>query len=336
MTPKGRTDLLPWPDIMSLFDRRLIIVMGKGGVGRTTVAAALAAAAARHGKRTLLLQTNAKERLSKFFACGPVGEEVVHVRDNLWAVNTNPRAALREYGMMVLKYKTIYNAVFENKMVRYFLRAVPGLEDYSMLGKAWYHTTETSAGRPRFDTVILDGPATGHSVTLLRIPQVILDTVPAGPLTKDAKSANDLLRDPARTATMLVTLAEDMPVNETLELASKIKGVLEMPLNRLVVNGLYPDRLTRPGSARRVLEAFEHAGSLGALEVDPTLSPLVGPGALERSRRRLNEHHLERLAKELPLPTAQLPMLFARDFGAAEVDMLSRMLDQQLAAELAA
>jgi anion-transporting ArsA/GET3 family ATPase len=318
---------------MSLFDRRLIVVLGKGGVGRTTVAAALAAAAARRGKRVLIVQTNAKDRLSKYLGGPPVGEDIVPLRQNLWAVNTNPRAALREYGMMILKYKTIYNAVFENKMVRYFLRAVPGLEDYSMLGKAWYHTTEMVAGAPRWDLVILDGPATGHSITLLRIPQVILDTVPPGPLTKDAQSANDLLRDPARCATVLVTLAEEMPVNETIDLARAVKDTLRMPLTRLVVNGLYPDRFSRPGAARRVLEAVEAAGSVSE---DDGLASLTDPSSLERARRVLNEQYLARLARELPLPTAQLPMLFSADFGPAEIDLLSQRLDEQVAASAAA
>src|SRR6516162_6390200 len=145
---------------MSLFDKRLVVVAGKGGVGRTTVAAAFAAAAARRGKRVLLCQTKSKERLSTLFAVPPVGTNISVLREGLSAVNMTPQAALREYGTMILRSEFVAKQVLENKISRTFLKAVPGLEDYSMLGKVWFHTTEEEeAGRPKWDLVILDGPA---------------------------------------------------------------------------------------------------------------------------------------------------------------------------------
>ena len=141
---------------------------------------------------------------------------------NLWAVNTNPAAALEEYGLMILKFKSVYEMVFENRVTRAFLRAIPGLDDYSLLGKAWFHTTEEKRGKPVWDTVVFDMPASGHSVSMLRIPWVIIDTVPEGPLTRDARTVKELLSDPARTAAVLVTLAEEMPVNEAIELEAKL------------------------------------------------------------------------------------------------------------------
>jgi anion-transporting ArsA/GET3 family ATPase len=104
--------------MVSLLGKRLIILGGKGGVGRTTVAAALALVLARRGRRVLLAQTNAKERLSKLFNSAPVGPEMTRIRERLWAVNMTPAAALREYGLMVLRYETVYRAVLENRMVK--------------------------------------------------------------------------------------------------------------------------------------------------------------------------------------------------------------------------
>ena len=157
---------------MSIFDKRLLVVAGKGGVGRTTVSAALAVAAAGRGKRVLLAQTKSKERLSKMFGCKPVGTELTRLRDRLWGVNMNPQAALREYGAMVLHSEFVAKQVLENKVSRAFLKAVPGLEDYSMLGEVWFHTTEVEDGVPKWDLVIFDGPATGHLITMLQIPHI--------------------------------------------------------------------------------------------------------------------------------------------------------------------
>ncbi len=307
----------------TLFDKKLVVVAGKGGVGRTTVAAAFASAAARRGKRVLLAQTKSKERLGKLLGGPPVRTDVVRVRDRLWAVNITPDAALREYGLMILRSSLVYKAVFENRLAKSFIRAIPGVEDYSLLGKVWYHTTEEEGDRPKYDLVVLDGPATGHVITLLQIPQAIIEAVPEGPLTRDARSARALLTDPARTAMALVTLAEDMPVNETIELAARAKQKVQIPVGPLIVNQLYPPRFVTGPSARAL-------AALPETTDDRTLDPLLHRSRIAQRRRAMNDRYLEKLAAELPLPQAQLPYLFAPDFGAEPLEELSRRLEAQL------
>jgi anion-transporting ArsA/GET3 family ATPase len=301
----------------TLFDKRLVVVAGKGGVGRTTVAAALALAAARRGKRVLLAQTRSKERLGKLFGVPPVGTDVVAVAERLWAVNMTPEASLREYGLMVLHSALVYRAVF--------IRAIPGVEDDSMLGKVWYHTTEIEHGRPRFDLVVLDGPATGHVVTLLQIPQTILDAVPEGPLTRDARSARDLLVDGRRAAATIVTLAEDLPVNETIELAAKLRERVGLRVGPLVVNQLYPPRFIAGPSAQALAALPEATG-------DALLDPLLFRARIAQRRRALNDRYLEKLQVALELPQIHLPYLFAPDFGAEALVDLSRRLEGQVVA----
>jgi energy-coupling factor transporter ATP-binding protein EcfA2 len=310
---------------MSLFDKQLVIIAGKGGVGRTTVAAAMAVASAHKGKRVLLAQTKSKERLSTLFGVPPVGTELVRVRERLWAVNMTPQASLREYGAMVLRSEFIARQVLENKVSRAFLHAIPGLEDYSMLGKVWFHTTEELDGKRKWDQVILDGPATGHLITMLQIPQAILDAVPEGPLTRPAQLAVDLLRDPKRTSMSIVTLAEDMPSNEAIELSRRATEKLGVTLGPLIVNALYPPRFATGVSARALAALPEDVGDAG-------LQPLVTSARTAARRRALNDRYLERLRRELPVPQAHLPYLFTSEFGPKAIDDLATRLEPQLAA----
>ncbi|HEY2743436.1 MAG TPA: ArsA-related P-loop ATPase [Polyangia bacterium] len=310
---------------MSVFDKQLVIIAGKGGVGRTTVAAAMAIASAHRGKRVLLAQTKSKERLSRLFGVPPVGTELARLRDRLWGVNMTPAAALREYGAMVLRSEFIARQVLENKVSRAFLHAIPGLEDYSMLGKVWFHTTETEDGKKKWDQVILDGPATGHLITMLQIPQAILDAVPEGPLTRPAQAAVDLLRDPKRTSMSIVTLAEDLPSNEAIELSRKATEQIGVTLGPLVVNALYPPRFATGVSARALAALPENVD-------DDGLQPLVTAARTAQRRRELNDRYLERLRTELPVPQAHLPYLFTADFGPKAVEDLAARLEPQLAA----
>ena len=270
----------------SLLDKRFILVTGKGGVGRSTVAAALAAACARRGRRTLLYEASAKDRFGSFFARAPVGTEIVELERNLFAVNTNPGASLEEYGLMVLRFKRIYKLVFENRITKYFLRAIPGLDDYAILGKVWYHTTEEHKGKPVWDTIVFDMPASGHTLSMLRIPRIILDTVPEGPLTRDARTIEELLLDPVRTALALVTLAEEMPANEARELAALLDDQVKLPVANLIINQIYPDRFP----AQSAIDAVAQALITSKSNADPSSDPLAALAThanLQRSRRRL-------------------------------------------------
>lgn len=286
-----------------LENKRFLIVTGKGGVGKTTVCAAEALALAARGKRVLVCMCHAKERLSAMFGSELIGPEVMPVSPNVWAVNMDPTRALEEYGRMMLKSRVLYSLLFDNKYVRTFFRAVPGMQEWTLLGKAWWHTTEIGEdGTSLYDVVILDAPATGHGLDMLRVPKVILDVVPHGLLRRDAERAWQLFQDPAASAVVLVTLPEEMPTTETIELARALEGELHLPIGKVVVNGVLPPLFSR--DERAALEGVR----VGAVRSRADAAVLTG------RRRALREQvqatALARLAKELPVPPSFLPQLF--------------------------
>jgi anion-transporting ArsA/GET3 family ATPase len=305
---------------LDVFDRRLILVVGKGGVGRSTVAAAIAGQCAARGRKTLLFETNANDRFGTYFDKPAVGTEIAQLAPNLCAVNTNPAHALEEYGLMILKFRSVYEMVFENRVTRAFLRAIPGLDDYALLGKAWFHTTEEKRGKPVWDTVVFDMPASGHSISMLRIPWVITDTVPEGPLTRDARTIKELLTDPKRTAAVLVTLAEEMPVNEAIELEEKLVGYGIAP-QHVVCNQVYPAHFAPGSPVTKVLDALAAEPSLPS-----PLREVTEHSTLSRDRRKLNEHYLGELRARTKTPVHELPMLFTPALGPAHVKVLGERL----------
>jgi anion-transporting ArsA/GET3 family ATPase len=306
--------------VIEIADRRLVLVLGKGGVGRSTVAAALASANAARGKKTLLFETNANDRFGSYFDKPAVGTDLVELAPNLSAVNTTPAAALAEYGLMILKFKSVYEMVFENRITKAFLRAIPGLDEYSILGKAWFHTTETSRGKAVWDTLVFDLPASGHALAMLRIPWVITETVPDGPLTRDARTIAALLRDPTRTCAIIVTLAEEMPVNESVELEAKL-AQLGINVQHVVCNQIYPEHFAAGSPVAKILDAL-----VGESQLASPLREVVAHAQLSRDRRALNARYLGELKSRVKAPVHELPIVFTPVLSATNIRELGTKL----------
>ena len=296
-----------------LLDRRLVIVTGKGGVGKSTVSAALALLAAREGKRVLVCEVNAQERVAPLLGAPPAGSTIREAIPGVSTVNVNPHDAMREYGLMVVRFRAIYDAVFENRLVRYFLRVVPSLAELVMLGKILHEVRSKEGGRPRWDLVVVDAPATGHAVQLFRVPAALVETVPGGPLRHDAEWMEALLVDPAVTSLAIVTLPEEMPVNEAIELDAQVRGVLGIQRGGLFVNAMPPARFTADEAAR-----------LGVLAAEgPPLGPAAAAGRLQALRAEHAGRYLARARAALDLPTTVIPLLPFTSWGREAVEAVA-------------
>ncbi|MFO0555977.1 MAG: ArsA family ATPase [Polyangiaceae bacterium] len=314
--------------------RRFLFLTGKGGVGKTTVSAALATALAARGLRVLIAMCHTKERLSAVLGSKPIGRDIVECAPGVFAVNIEPELALYEYGLMVIKVRTLASAVFENAYIKAFLRAVPGLYEWSMLGKAWFHTTEVERdGRNKYDVVIFDAPATGHGLDMLRVPKVILDVAPPGVLRRDAQRAVDLFRDADKSGIVVVTLPEEMPVTETIELVQAVETELKMPVLRLVINAVLPplfrdDERSRLAAHKELLtlhaaEAAAH-GTHGAHQA--RVSPAFVAGARRAVREDVQRDSLKRLLTTLKQPAMLLPHLLDEASTRAGTGLLAEVL----------
>jgi Mrp family chromosome partitioning ATPase len=303
----------------ALLDRRLVVVTGKGGVGKSSVAAALALVAARRGKRVLVAEVNAQERVAPLLGAPPAGSTVRPAVPGISTVNVDPRHALEEYAMMVVKVRAIYQAVFENRVVRFFLRVIPSLAETLMLGKILHEARAEDHGRRRWDLVVVDAPATGHAVQLLSVPSALLDTVPAGPLRRDAQWMRELLVDRDRTALSMVALPEEMPVSETIDLDARVRE-LDIPRGPVFLNAMPERRLSGEELAR-----------IRPLAGDPPpLGPAAAASVLLEDRAARAEEHAARLRGAVPLPTVVLPLLAVDRWGREAVERLANAMERKV------
>lgn len=299
-----------------LDQRRFLFITGKGGVGKTTVTAALARVLASEGRRVLIAVCDAKERVSQLFDVKPLEPEIRLVQDNIWGVKLTPETALREYGSMILKSEVVYGAVFDNKYVRSFFAGVPGLFEWAMLGKAWFHSTEERAdGSQRFDVVLFDAPATGHGLDMLRVPKIIVDLVPPGVLRRDAERAWTMFRDEKQSGVVVVTLPEDMPTNETLELVDALDSELELPVARLVVNGVL-EPLFDENERKALLSDRD-------LRRDEPGDEAIACGIRRAIRERVQIDSLKRL-EAVKAPRVELPLLAEDAARPAAIERLAQ------------
>jgi anion-transporting ArsA/GET3 family ATPase len=291
---------------MHVLDRSFLFVTGKGGVGKTTVAAALGRALAQQGRRVLLALTSDGSAAELLGTATIPADHIAQVTRGLFVTLIEPEVALREYGSMVLRSKVAYAALFGNRYSQTFFSGVPGLYQWATLGKAWFHSEERdSKGEARFDVVILDAPATGHALEMLRVPLLITKVAPKGLLRRDADLALGKLRDSARSGVVVVSLAEELAVSESLQLVSEL-AALELPVASLILNAMARP-LFQESDAATLKVATERAGALAA--------PLLGV-VLDRAEREASEaQQAARLSAAVAPPVFRLPWSSAAALG---------------------
>ena len=306
----------------SLLERRLHFVVGKGGVGKTTVAAALALMLARRGRRTLAVEMDGAGRLPSLLAGAPGLGEQLHV------IEVEGRAALEEYLALVIPVKRLLATIFSSRVYQYFVAAAPGLKELMTVGKIWYEATRCERGRPVWDAIVVDAPATGHSLQYLRMPQAARETFGVGLVQREATRIVEFLRDRATTAVHLVTLAEEMPVAETLEARAQLVETLQLPLGWVIVN-----RLHRREFAPNILERLRSAADTAPAAERGLVACVRERAAEENGWSQINSAQLARLRAGIgDAPLVELPFLFVEEFGEDELDRLSRVLEVGTAA----
>lgn len=310
------------PPPKDLFEHRLLFVTGKGGVGKTTAAAALGLAAARNGLRTIVCELDARERLHSLFNVSTRGFEEVELVPDLYAIAIDPQHAIEEYLLLQIKVRPVYDMLFKNRIFDYFAAATPGLAELVTIGKVW-ELAQPDRLKKRsepYDLVIVDAPATGHALAMLEAPETFKKIARVGPIHRQAGYIQSFLHDPQTTAIIAVATAEEMPVNETLDLRAELRERVGLDIALGIVNALEP-------------EFFNAAEVKGLKQLDP-VAPIEA-AILQSERHARQQEQYKRLAEEFGRPLIDLPFLYEKAVGRAELNALADKLSTDLAEQFA-
>ncbi len=314
-----------------LLDRKLLFVTGKGGVGKTTIAASLALLAAQRGKRTLVGEIDAKGNLADFYETGPTVFKEREVSPGLWAMSMNTEESLKEYLSLQLKIPFVARLGPLARTFDFVANAAPGVKEILTVGKFLWEVRER-----HYDLVVVDAVATGHITGQLAAPSAIQELVHVGLVRDQTDWMLDILGDASRTGVVVVAAPEEMPVNETLELAQRLRTETVVDLAAVVANRVLPelfghseeevfdrinDRSSRPVVADTLAEA-----------VGGPVHQLLDGAQLAVTLRRTRAQHLSRLRDELPVgtPLLYVPYLFQRSHGARATTQVAAHLSAEL------
>jgi anion-transporting ArsA/GET3 family ATPase len=296
-----------------LLDKRLVLVTGKGGVGKTTVAAALGLKAAAQGKRVIVCEVAEQERLAPLFGERPDGYRERELASALFGISIDPERAKEEWLQYQLKSGTLAGLLGHSRIFQYLTAAAPGLTELVTIGKVWElaQLQRKTRGAAPYDLVIVDSPATGHGMAMLGAPQTFSEVARVGPIHRQAGIIHAFLSNPKWTGVLTVALPEEMPVNETLDLGERLHDEMGIGIDRIVVNQVLPERFTAAEAER--LEAVDG-------------SPAVRAALTEYRRARVQRSQLRRLRRAAEAPVSTLPFLFTADFGREQLETLASKL----------
>jgi anion-transporting ArsA/GET3 family ATPase len=297
----------------------VVFVTGKGGVGKTTVAVALGLRAAAEGKRTIVCEVSAQENASRIFEHTEIGFHEVEVAENLWSISIDPDESMREYVLLQLKVRAMRDILFRSRIFNYLAAATPGLKELVTIGKIWELAQldrKVKSGR-KYDLVIVDAPATGHGIGFLQTPRTFAAIARVGPIHSQAQQLDRLITDQEHTGVAIVALPEEMPVNESAALEHDLREEVGVAVDRVYMNGLYPERFSNQ-EAERLTELSSGEGGAVRAAARAALS--------EHNRARSQRAQLARLRRRVEAPVKTLPFLFEPDLGVEAAGQLAKRL----------
>jgi anion-transporting ArsA/GET3 family ATPase len=306
--------------VPGLLDKRLIFVMGKGGVGKSTVAIALGLLAARRGMRTIVVELAAQERVQRTFEHHTEQFAEIELAPGLFTISVDPQHAMEEY--LRIKAGAIGHALSASRMFQAFAMATPGMRELLSIGKVWElaQLQRRTRGAAPYELVIVDAPATGHGVGLLKTPRTFAEIARVGPIANQGREIAKTLEDRSFTGVVAVATAEEMPVNETLAICSALGP--DEPLDLVILNALYPARFDDR-------DAHALAAALDTCE-SPLARAAIRAALSEHARAATQRDQQVRLAEQLRCPLVELPYVFADELGRPELERLSEQLEAAL------
>jgi anion-transporting ArsA/GET3 family ATPase len=278
-------------------------VTGKGGVGKSTISIALGLAAAARGKRTIVCEVGGQETASRVFRRAEVGFHEVEVAHDLWAISIDPDHSLREYLLLQLKVRTMRDLLVRSRIFNYLAAATPGLKELVTIGKIWELAQPNRRVKKarEYDLVIVDAPATGHGIGFLQTPRTFAGIARVGPVHAQAEELDRFITDHNATGVAIVSLPEELPVNETAYLEQTLTDDVGMEVDRVYMNALYPERFSND-EASELERVLEETARPARAAVRAALS--------EYRRSRSQRAQLRRLKEGVSVPVKTLPFIF--------------------------
>jgi anion-transporting ArsA/GET3 family ATPase len=311
----------------SLFSRRVVFLTGKGGVGKSLVGAAVALAARERGNRVLLVEVAAPLEAARLLGGPPSRGRETEALPGLFTVNLDPAVVMDEYVRHLVKLEILTRRILESPIYRRFFAAAPGLRELMVLGKIMVleEARARFSQKPLWDLVVVDAPATGHGLAFLKVPLAASAAVPVGPVGHNARRVLAMLRDPRRTALLLVAVPEEMAVVEAVQFRSLAADELKMDPAAVVLNGCHERRFTDAEEAEVLRLTSE--GAEGDIERDVPLPAALRAARRQIRRRKLTRFYRDRLRRLVDAPLVSLPFLFRESLGLDDVRLLAGKLE---------
>ncbi len=301
-------------DTIDLLGRQLLFITGKGGTGKSAVTAAIGELAAGIGKRTLMVEVDAKGNLTDFFEHSPVGFTPVEIHPNLFCMTMNTQDSLYEYLKIHLRMGRVAKVGPLARVFDFVSDAAPGVKEILTVGKITYEATLMRKNSFKWDLILVDAAPTGRIVGQLDAPAAINELFQRGMVQSQTNWMRDVLSDHARTALVIVTTPEEMPVTETIELYEATQA-LDVKLEGVVINKVLPELFNTNEEAlfTKILSGQPHEYFTEL--VGNNFEPVADAAHLATQLRRSRVDYIDRLRRELPLPMLYLPYLFLRSQG---------------------